>query len=811
MKLNVFPLLLTLLAATLPVKADLAVAEKLLREGKPAEALAELELKPHSPAALYWKGRVLVELNRLPQAVAQFCEVPADSVFYPYAAKAIIYCAWLSPALDFVEQVAPLTASPDSAIATLAQAALAEHQLRNTIYGDTSTLEPLRKLAEKDDTLKPMVQLLNIEEMRRSARYTEAIEACRHMEADPQLPQLMKQRVRLALAEIYYDKAAAAAKSPIPPTEEELDDMETDEGKGEETLMHFISANPDSPLLEEAFRRLDGHGAFSESEYARRKLTEWSEELSKPRRAAMALAVRQRMQLLGNSQEAADVTYANTAATAIPNEPVSQLIISEQIRRLINSGNISEASLYLNMLEPNENDPRYLFYKACCQPHDRKETVELFRKSADLASTDLQPAALCNAMYSAMLNGDQAVVDELLTKELPTRARRALLLMHAGLILHKNPAQARAEIDSAVLLEPTRQEQVEIMLQLAELDLETDPTACLNRLQSSQAEERMKWTEEQALRFYSLRLQATEKLHDKNNVKEAQIEILQKALAETKRKDVHTALAINLANTLSQCSRHTEALELLKTLVQDAENTTLRARAMLLAGRQAEKLNSLEYQELAASYFQQASELNTPLKNKAVILQARVLAWINRGEKALTLLNNLLRSAQLTPTDRAMALSVLGHVQTLEGTEEATLAAIECCNKIFEIEGLAPEWLIRANIQRAALYARACRTDEAIKHYLNLVDSTPRDISQMTKAKWFILYFAGAGAVSQYIEKEQFEQAAEMAEKLAAWPHIPEKGTHIQGSGARAEQFLHWAETIRKFNYLPSTKAVDVL
>ena len=50
-----------------------------------------------------------------------------------------------------------------------------------------------------------------------------------------------------------------------------------------------------------------------------------------------------------------------------------------------------------------------------------------------------------------------------------------------------------------------------------------------------------------------------------------------------------------------------------------------------------------------------------------------------------------------------------------------------------------------------------------------------------------------------------------MAEKLAAWPHIPEKGTHIQGSGARAEQFLHWAENIRKYNYLPSTKAVDVL
>ncbi|MBQ8900286.1 MAG: hypothetical protein IJY72_04970 [Akkermansia sp.] len=161
---------------------DIAVAEQLLREGKPTEALAELQLAPHSPAAMYWKGRALVELKRLPQAVTMFREVASDSVFFPYAAKGILYCAWLSPQLDFVEYVAPLTACDNKEIATLAQAALAEHQLRYTTHGDVSTLEPLRALAAEDAELQPVVDLLNIEEFRRQKQFEQAINACREME-----------------------------------------------------------------------------------------------------------------------------------------------------------------------------------------------------------------------------------------------------------------------------------------------------------------------------------------------------------------------------------------------------------------------------------------------------------------------------------------------------------------------------------------------------------------------------------------------------------------------------------------------------
>ncbi len=809
MKHRLLHLLMPACAAALTASANLADAEKLLRSGKPAEALAELQLEPHSPAALYWKGRALLELRRLPQAVGTFREIPQESAFYPYAAKAIIYCAWQSPLLDFVEHVAPLTASNNNEIATLAQAALAEHQLRNTVQGDVSTLEPLRKLAEKDADLRPMVQLLNIEEMRRSGEYEQAIEACRAMEADNAIPLIMRQRVRLALAEIFYDKAEAARKNPQPPTEAE-EEEDDDEGKGEETLLHFIAANAESPLLEEAFRRLDSRKAFSESEYARRRLEEWSEELTKPHRAALALAIRQRLQLAeAEFHEVGDVTYANTAATALPNEPISRLIISEQVRRLINSGNTTEAKLYLNMLKQDYENPRFLFYKACCLPPNHPDAVELFRKSAELASADLQAAALCNAMFCAVLAGEQDAVDKMLIKELPTRVRRSLLLMHAGLILHKNPAQARAEIESAILLEPTPEEQAEIGLQLAELSLASSPDTTLKDLQQIPTTIRKLWTGEQTLRFYSLQIQATEKLLALGADLPEPTDLLRDAIAETREKDTRSILTFNLAYRLSQQNKHREALQLLLGLAEQADNSEQRARALLLAGRQSERLNSYPKLKDAAEYFRAAAELNSPYRHKAMILRARVLAWTNHLPEAMSILNELIRQAPMSAVDRALALSVQAHVHTLRGTDEALEDALQANAAIFTIADLPEAWMVRARIQQASLHARRGQLEQALHYNKELIDGCKKDENAMDKADWFVLYFAAAGAVSQYAECGRYEEAADLADRIAGWPHPNEKGTRTIGNGPRAAQFARWADNIRKVHFLPGSQTVE--
>lgn len=790
---------------------DIAVAEQLLRDGKPTEALAELQLAPHSPAAMYWKGRALVELNRLPQAVSMFREVASDSVFFPYAAKGILYCAWLSPQLDFVEYVAPLTACDNKEIATLAQAALAEHQLRYTTHGDVSTLEPLRALAAEDAGLQPVVDLLNIEEFRRQKQFDQAINACREMESNPNIPLIMKQRARLALAEVYYDKAELAKAMAAASPNGELDDeeMEDDEGKGEETLLLFISSNPESPLLDEAFRRLNAHGAFSGSEYAYSKLVDWSSELSKPHRAALAMAVRQQLQLQRTGYNEQDSTLANTAANQLPNEPVSQLIIGEQVRRLIQKGDIAQATLYLNMMKQDDTDPRHLFYKACCSPHNSSRTAEMFLKSAEIASSDLQATALCNAMYCAVLSNNQPMVDSLLTKELPVKARRALLLTHAGLILKSNPAQARAEIESAALLEPTTAELIEITLQLAELDVQSAPADALVRLQACTNEERKSWSTEQALRYHALLIHAAEKLKIGGEEAPSAIELLTEAVKTTETGEVRDVLTINLAYRLSESDRHVEAMQMLQKLAETATNGELKARALLLCGRQAEQLSSLENLTRAAEFFKAAAEIKSPYRNKALMLQARVLAWINRGEEAQVILAEVLRDNTLTITERALALSIQAHEQTLRGTTEGIAAALETNQRIFELSPLPEAWQTRARLQHASLLARSGKREEAIADYMSLVEGVAQSptADAPTEEQWFVIYFASSGAIAQLMRGEQFQEAAELADRIAAWPEPTGTEFRVIGKGKRAEQFANWADNIRKFNYLtPGTK-----
>ena len=239
-------------------QAHIAQAERLVRNEHYAEALDTIPAEDKSSEALYWKGQALLHLERLPEAALALSGVSKDSPLYPYAAKGTLYCAWKSPSLNFVEMVAPLTASPNEEIATLALAALAEHQLRHTRKGDTSTLDTLRKLSQSHPDLEPLVKLLDLEAMRRQGKYDQALQYGRQLEDDPAYPALMKQRVRLALSDVYYDKEASLKGTELQEGDED------DEGRGEETLLQFISSNPDSPLLEEAFRRLDERQAFTD-------------------------------------------------------------------------------------------------------------------------------------------------------------------------------------------------------------------------------------------------------------------------------------------------------------------------------------------------------------------------------------------------------------------------------------------------------------------------------------------------------------------------------------------------------------------
>lgn len=802
------PFLILCLLACFPSKAEISHVRELIQEGKPAEALAALaEAKEEDDAAIhYWKGRALTDLGRMSQAVGHFHQVPPESVFYPYAAKGLLFCAWQSPEVNFVEQVAPLTASKNQEIATLALASLAEYQLRNTTRGDTTTLEDLRKLAKKDPSLDPIIQLLDIEALRRKHQYDEAIAACLSIEANKKLPLVMRQRARLALSEIYYDKEASGNQA----GEENGEWAESDEGKGEETLLQFISSNPDSPLLEEAFRRLETHQAFPKSEYAIQKLKEWSEDPLKPRRAALALAVRQRLQLAMGDAAGEEGSFANTAAAILPNEPLSSFIISEHVRYLLSADKSEAATLYLNMLGEEADQARKLFYEASSLKPTDPRAAELFLQCVEMAPPDLRSAALCNAMHCAVLSGDQETEESLLQRHWSPDLRRDLLITHAGLILHSNPPQARAEIESAQQLTPLSTEKGsprpgddDSLLLQALLDLQEQPALVLENLQAYPAEKLEGWTDEKILLYYSLQLQAADRMTAKGTPPPHSPEdLLRSFLPKAKSKDIRYTLALHLANRLDHQEKHKEAQELLENLARGLTTGEKKARALLLAGREALHLGSLQGYKKAISLFKDCAEIPSPYFHRAQILQAGAMAWINRSEEAEVLLNNLLQKADtLSATDHALALSAQADDFSLLGTPEGHLKAIETNEKIQKIEGLPVAWKRRSALQHAALCSRAGLHEQALADYLDIINTKPASGPSPRKAEWYILYYAGAGAVYQYLKLERFEEAALMAEKLAEWP---EAG---RPNGPKSTHFAQWGALIRQTHFLPHARS----
>lgn len=809
--------------------SPLAQARELVRQGRAPEALKVLPAEPQEPEALFWRGRALLDVGRLGEAALAFSRVPAEHRLYPYAARGLLYCAWQGENLNFIETVAPLTACREPEIAGLALAALAEYQLKNTRNGDLSSLEELKKLAENYPECRPLLRLLEMEALRRKGDFSKALAHARKLENDKTLPLLMRQRVRLALSEVYYAREAALANQPLT-SEDDTDE----EGKGEETLLQFISANPDSPLLEEAFRRLNIHGAFRSSEYAKDKLREWGADSARPRRATLALLALQHLDL-GNSDPGDDATCANTAASSFPKEEATRLLLQEQARHLLTLRKNDEALLYLNML-PDRTDARSLFYEAVARQHDPATAGKLFLLCADKAPATLRRAALVNALICAMREGNQEEAQRLLNLDVLPSTRRELLLAHAGMILHTNPSQAQAELQELLEQEPEESQKADALMDLAEINLLRTPTGAEQNLSESLPEPKESWSDQQELRYHALQVRAqaqakqaqseqaqegqtqpgqTRTSHAQtatvsSGSQEATLSALRHALQGTTRPSVRQTLTEHLVAALSAAGKHAEALQYLEELTEGMPSGEEKARLTIQAGREAEKLGSLESLNKAISLYSACSRMETALSARAQILKAALFSRLNRGDEARGLLQNTLKNqATLSAHDLALAYSTLSDSWSMEGSEQGKQLALDACQQIFDIPDLPQEWYTRATLQRASLYARFGHHTKALEDYLHILRQRPASGTNPTRAEWVILYYSAAGAIYQHTQLKQYAEAAQLAETIARWPHEREqqKQTKICPEGPRAKLFADWAARIRQTHFLPASSS----
>ena len=802
MNIRLLPLLFTLLAPAL--QASVQQAEQQLRRGDAAGALQSL-VGETGPEADFWRGRALVDLKRMPEAARYLSAVPEEHELYPYAAKALLYCAWQSPDVDFATVVPPLATSRNPEIAETAAAALAEFWLQQPQSQDNTALELLRGMTDKHPEFIPVLHLLEVENLRQKGQYADAIQLCRKMEDDRSLPLNIRQRVRLTLAEVLYAQEEAAARSgataatttePTSTDTEEEEDLTTIgqvHGKGEETLLHFISTNPESPLLPDAFRRLTVHKAFSSSEFARAKLKEWMIDTEKPYRASMAMLIMQH--LLNNDLSGKlplDNSCANSALAMFPNEPPTQLILLEQTRMLLERGQTKEAELYLSQV--TGNFPRKDFYRAWLSADSPSTAARLFLQSAEVASGELRPVAFANALLCAMRCGDTEMEQDIMQRsDLAPEIRAEVLAMRALFNMEKNPALARECLEQLRALQLSPNSQIDVRLDTAWMSMSESPLTVAQELENMSTDG---LTPHQLLRYYALREEALRQSSPPDRRDETENLICERiARAADKAKNAHVrgVLNIHLANRLSLMGRHAEAYVRLTRLYNNEPLGEFAQKATFLSAREKEYIGTLSSLKEAADIYAACAEKYPEMKNRATIHRAQVLIRINRGEEAEQLLRHLLsKEEELPPIARALTYITLSNKYTLEGTPSALQQAMEASGKCIEVPGLPRLWQFTGLLHHGAICARANAYEAAITAYRKLLAMHPAPGRNPESAERLAFHRAATGAITALLELKRYEEAADMADELSRW----------DGAPGSLERYAKWADFIRQTHFI---------
>lgn len=805
-------LFLTLLA-TGAALADTQRADTLLREGRPADALDALH-GDTSAEADYWRGRALIDLGRLHEASEALHHIPSGHVLYPYATKGLLYCAWKSNSVDFAVIATPMVTSENKEIATLATAALAEYWLRQPRSHDNSALERLRRLVQTQPELSPLLRLLEIDNLRLRGEFDKAIDQCRALENDRSLPLIMRQRARLSLSEVYYAKEATETPKteidtptrgishlPIIGGSDEQLSTSYDDGKGEETLLHFISSHPDSPLLEEAFRRLHERGAFRTSEYAGSKLKEWIAEPLKSRRASLALLIQQHLQTPeGSFETPLDVTCANTAAATCPHEPATRTILLEQTRWFLEREQTHEALLYLGMIQ--RDDIFKKFYENQLHSPNAVSTARTYLECAREAPESLRAPALTNALICALIAGDHATQEAVINApDISEEQHYALLLTRIAYWLDKDPAKAQADIDLLKTQQaPNQQLQADLEMDQAYLHLKHNPAFTRELLNKSSIGEHLtELSEERQLRFYALQEEAIKRLagtDDGASTSPEAIDIIQQAARKVRSPRVLAVLTLHLASLQSTQGLHVQALHTINTFLRKYPKSDYAERARYMAARESEFIATQESLQRAADLYATCAERSDELAIKAGIRHAAVLLRLGHHEESEHILVRIMRKyPDMRAEDKSLANAVLANNKTLLGTAEGRNEAIEIVGRTLNDTSLPAWWRYRVLLHHATLCARDGRYEAALHDYEEVLSMKPAMGETPTKADWHILYSAGSGAIMQLLYLKRYSEAADKADFIAEW-------NKEKAELSKRKQFSNWAQYIRQTNFV---------
>lgn len=779
-----------------------------------------------SARAAYTLGHRLAEEGHYAQAAAELRKVPQGDELHPYAARALLYSAWHSGLAQlFVETAESLLDSPDAEVAKLAAASLAEYQLCVLEQADSTGMAALHKIAAKDASLQPTIALLEAQQMLLRGQLDAADAACRQIDANRDFPQEVRHRARLILADVLYAreeqaKTADAAGQPAEkpkakpaapandddddaPAADEPETLQTLEGKGEETLLAFITANPDSPLLDEAFRRLKAHQAFQTSEYARTRLNGWIQDPERhPRRATLSLLVLQHLLNRDDTPDAPlDTTCADTAATAYPQEPATGIILLEQIRSLYLRGRMDEARRLLPALPSTLPDARANAYAALWRAMLAEDNADdAWRKLLeDTASTSgsLPQLVRRNAYIHALEHDANAQPDP--AAPAVEQARMRLLSAQRMLCSPLSSDLGHAERELRALLDSPQvdaQTAFRARLLLCEVDAVRGHGEEALRQAQALREEASTMPAEMRLDYYRTLEQAYRAAMSRKEAPECIIAELQDALdKEDMPAELADPLRLHLASLMTVSRHHrVEAMALLRRIIADHPRGDHEPLAlMLLAECTAQGHAPSALRDAIALHERAAAHADKATAQHARIRRASYLVRLGDLQEAADDMRRILNEESPAPREDALARMVLANALST-GDDAARGEALSCMQELVDgrLSELPRDWQFMVLLAHGMRCSRMGEAQPATAAFKRIIAMNPAlHTRKADDEEWLYLYRAATGAILLMLEDGSYDEALELTERVAKW-----NAGHATPKWARA--FMQWADEIRQ-------------
>lgn len=759
------------------------LAESYARAGKPGEAIELYSRLPLTPANNYWTSVALIQQGSLTRALHWLNQIPADDAeWYSSALQAKAYVADLLNDDRLLQScLEQLVKSGDPFIAIRSRIWLANCLLEQKKTADAiSALQPLvnpdnnadagetapaaKPRAEALKQLQPYIQLTQVRILGEQQKWDEAQAIVSKLAEDKDMPLRIKDLARIALASIEIKKEAdenrvqAPSKTPAPETPQPA------ASTGEDQLIAFITARPNSPLLAEAFKILIRQRTFLTNPQALEKLTAWSNQSDQTRQPLASYALADTMFKKKDPEQALEI--ARKSLKASPENPATRKLVLETVNQLISEKKYDEASELIHTYPHKEAEIYFNSGIIAYEQKDYEEAAAQFDNAIKMAGDSMVREAYYNANLNALALGDESRMAALIKEAfLMPQLQETLAYEQAHYSAQNFEPQAIEKLQQFINLYPESRYRISAILDLAEVALNISPPRLDIAREQINALQQLKLSQEEAVRLACLNILVPES----QQIWPDAIHASQEALRQFPHSRKAPAIRLKLGELYFKNENFNESLMVLQSFSKDYPNSSLKEEALFLAGKAAQHCDTDAMLDKALNIFQGISASNSRFSQAATIEYAAILQRLKRSSEAIATLQSLLNQ-KLSKQVRLLALSIQAEAWSAIGKDEDDAAPLQTardlCTQILDTPNLMPSWRFSALSQRAQYAERAGDSDAALEDYYAILSYFP-DVSNLSRRDWFWFYTAGFSALHILENKQDWEKALDLARKMS--------------------------------------------